>query len=73
MLYMSNDRKRVFDTERECCEYEQRIQREQREKLQKIKNAYEELEKLVMEYGQLYGLQKELYFAPSCSFIDALC
>lgn len=49
------------------------MNREQREKLQKIKSTYEELEKLVSEYGQLYGFQKELYFAPSCSFIDALC
>lgn len=78
MLYMSNDRKRVFDTEQECCEYEHRIQKEkankeQREKLQKIENTYEELEKLVLEYGQLYGFQKEVYFIPSCSFIDALC
>lgn len=78
MLYMSNDRKYVFDTEQECCEYEQRIQKEksnkeQREKLQKIKNTYEELEKLVLEYGQLYGVQNEIYFMPTCSFIDALC
>lgn len=78
MLYMSNDRKYVFDTEQECCEYEQRVKkekvnREQREKLQKIKSTYEELEKLVSEYGQLYGFQKELYFVPTCSFIDALC
>lgn len=78
MLYMSNDRKHVFDTEQECYEYEQKVKkekanREQREKLQKIKSAYEELEKLVLEYGQLYGFQNEVYFIPSCSFIDALC
>lgn len=47
--------------------------KEQREKLQKIKSTYEELEKLVLEYGQLYGFQKEMYFVPTCSFIDALC
>lgn len=78
MLYMSNDRKHVFDTEQECYEYEQRVKKEkankeQREKLQKIKRTYEELEKLVLEYGQLYGFQKEVYFEPSYSFIDALC
>lgn len=28
MLYMSNDRKYVFDTEQECCEYEQRVKKE---------------------------------------------
>lgn len=59
-------------------QYEQKVKkekanREQREKLQKIKSAYEELEKLVLEYGQLYGFQNEVYFIPSCSFIDALC
>jgi len=26
MLYMSNDRKGVFETEQECLEYEQRIE-----------------------------------------------
>lgn len=77
MRYLSDDGK-VFNTEQDCCEHEQkvkkeRVSREQREKLQKIKSTYEELEKLVFEYGQLYGNQKELYFVPSCSFIDALC
>lgn len=77
MRYLSDDGK-VFNTEQDCCEHEQkvkkeRVSREQREKLQKIKSTYEELEKLVFEYGQLYGNQKELYFIPSCSFIDALC
>lgn len=77
MRYLSDDGK-VFNTEQDCCEHEQKVtkekvNREQREKLQKIKSTYEELEKLVSEYGQLYGFQKELYFAPSCSFIDALC
>ena len=77
MRYLSDDGN-VFNTEQECCEHEQRMRkekanREQRERLQKIKTTYEELEKLVLEYGQLYGSQKELYFAPSCSFIDALC
>lgn len=77
MRYLSDDGK-VFNTEQDCCEHEQkvkkeRVSREQREKLQKIKSTYEELEKLVFEYGQLYGNQKELYFVPTCSFIDALC
>lgn len=77
MRYLSDDGK-LFDTEQDCCEYEQkvkkeRVNREQQEKLQKIKSTYEELEKLVFEYGQLYGIQKELYFVPTCSFIDALC
>lgn len=77
MRYLSDDGK-VFNTEQDCCEHEQKVQkekvnREQREKLQKIKTTYEELEKLVFEYGQLYGFQKELYFVPSCSFIDTLC
>ncbi len=77
MRYLSDDGK-VFNTEQDCCEHEQkvkrdRVNREQREKLQKIKSTYEELEKLVLEYGQLYGIQNEMYFIPSCSFIDALC
>lgn len=77
MRYLSDDGK-VFNTEQDCCEHEQKVQKEkankeQREKLQKIKNIYEELEKLVLEYGRLYGVQNEIYFMPTCSFIDALC
>ncbi len=73
MRYLSDDGK-VFNTEQDCCEHEQKekANKEQREKLQKIKNTYEELEKLVLEYGELYGFQREVYFVPSCSFIDAL-
>lgn len=76
MRYISDDGI-VFDTEQECYKHEQSVQkeksnREQREKLQQIKNAYKELEKLVSEYGQLYGFQEELYFAPLCSFVDTL-
>lgn len=76
MRYLSDDGK-VFNTEQDCHEHEQkvrkeRVDREQREKLQKIKSTYEELERLVSEYGQLHGVHKELYFMPSCSFIDAL-
>ncbi len=77
MRYLSDDGN-VFNTEQECCEHEQKIRKEkankeQREELQKIKNVYEELEKLALEYEQKYGLQKELYFIPLCNFIDALC
>ena len=76
MRYLSDDGK-VFNTEQDCCKHEQKVQKEkankeQREKLQKIKNTYEELEKLVLEYGRLYGVQNEIYFMPTCSFIDAL-
>lgn len=64
MLYMSNDRKHVFDTEQECYEYEQRVKKEkankeQREKLQKIKRTYEELEKLVLEYGSFMVFKRK--------------
>lgn len=77
MRYLSDDGK-VFNTEQECCKHEQIIQKEkankeQREKLQKIKAAYKELEKLLLEYEQAYDLQKELYFMPLCDLIDGLC
>lgn len=77
MRYISDDGK-VFNTEQECCEHERRIRkekanREQRERLQKIKTTYEELEKLVLEYGRDYGVQREMHFVPLCNLVDALC
>ena len=37
MLYMSNDRKHVFDTEQECCEYEQKVKKEKADREQREK------------------------------------
>lgn len=77
MRYISDDGQ-VFNTEQEYCEHEQKIQKEKvnkerRKRLQKIKTTYEELEKLVLEYEQIYGLQKKLYFSPLCNLMDILC
>lgn len=63
MRYISDDGK-VFNTEQECCEYEQnmRIQRIKREQLEKerqnrlasINKKYEDLQKEISEYRKDY-------------------
>lgn len=47
--------------------------REQHERLEKIKDTYECLKKLVFEYGRDYRVQQELHFIPLCELIDVLC
>lgn len=57
MRYISDDGK-VFNTEQECCEYEQQIVNEKRKKLKEerqhrldaINKKYEELKQLIYEY-----------------------
>ncbi len=83
MLYMSNDRKQVFKTEQECCEYEQRIEterikREQLEierqnRLNIINKKYEELQALLSEYEKDYGVKQRPYIAPFYELLDMLC
>lgn len=82
MLYMSNDRKMVFENEQECCEYEQQIEQERinREKieiekhvkLEVINKKYEELQKLISEYSKSYGVKQKPYFAPFYELLDML-
>lgn len=83
MLYMSNDKKRVFDTERECCEYGQQIEQERvknerleekrQEKINVINKKYQELQALISEYESEYSIRQNLYFAPVYELINMLC
>ena len=83
MRYISEADGEVFNTEHECLEHEREIEknrlrkeklmREQHERLEKIKDTYECLKKLVFEYGRDYSVQQELHFIPLCEFIDVLC
>lgn len=83
MLYMSNDKKRIFDTEQECSEYERQIERERvkneklemerQNRLDVINKKYEELQKLVSEFERDYRVRQRTYFAPICELMDMLC
>lgn len=63
---MSNDRKRIFENEQECCEYEQQIERERvrkeklkmerQRRLDSINKKYEDLKKEIFEYNSDYGV-----------------
>ena len=82
MKYVSDDGK-VFNTEQECCEYEQRVeeQRNKREQLEKarqdrlniINKKYEELQSLLSEYEKDYGVRQRPYVAPFYEILDMLC
>lgn len=87
MLYMSNDRKYVFETEQECCEYEnaekrrleeekrrkEKLEIERKDRLNIIKKKYEELQSLISEYGREYGTTREVYFSPIHEIVNMLC
>lgn len=82
MLYMSNDRKKVFKTEQECIEYERRIEEERtkqeklemerRNRLESINKKYEELQILLSEYGKDYGIRQIPYIAPFYELLDMM-
>lgn len=65
MKYISEDGK-VFNTEQECCEYEQKVEKERikREKLEmerqnrldSINRKYEDLQKEMSEYEKTYNV-----------------
>ena len=71
MLYMSDDGKQVFKTERECCEYEQKIENdrikkeklemERQDRLEAINKKYEELQDLILAYRKDYDVRVERY------------
>lgn len=87
MLYMSNDRKHVFKTEQGCLEYEnsekmhleeekcrkEKLEMERKERLNTINRKYEELQKLISEYGRDYGVNREIYFSPIHEIVNMLC
>lgn len=81
MRYISDDGK-VFNTEQECCEYEQRVEKQkvEKEKLEKerkdrldtINKKYEELQRLLSEYDRDYGIKQRPYIAPFYEILDML-
>ncbi len=82
MRYISDDGK-IFNTEQECCEYEQQVKQEKakREKfemerqnrLKVINKKYEEFQNLLLEFEREYGVKQMPYFAPVYELIDMLC
>lgn len=82
MRYISDDGK-VFNSEQECCEYEQyiknqKLKREQLEKerenmLAAINKKYEELQNLLFEFEKDYGVKQRPYVAPFYEILDMLC
>lgn len=82
MRYISDDGN-VFNTEQECCKYEQhvknkRVQKEQMEKERQdklciINKKYDELLKLLSEYEKDYGVRQRPYIAPFYEILDMLC
>lgn len=85
MRYISDDGK-VFNTEQECCEYENRIKREKEEELKRkeklemerknrldiINKKYEDLQKLIADYQKDYSVRLEGYILPSQELINIL-
>lgn len=82
MRYISDDGK-VFNTEQECCDYEQRVknqrikrdqlEKERRERLNLINKKYEELQKLLLEFEKDYSVRQRPYVAPFYEILDMLC
>lgn len=81
MRYISDDGK-VFNTEQECCEHEQKIEAERirrdnlemerQNRLDSINKKYEDLEKEIAEYRKDYGTRLEGYFTPFQELLDML-
>lgn len=80
MRYVSDDGE-VFNTVQECVRHEKRYHEEERtrkerqeterkSRLKVINQKYEELQKLVYEYGRDY--ETEIYFTPFCELAGIL-
>lgn len=82
MKYISDDGK-VFETEQECCEYEQyienqkvkrkQLEKECKDRLTAINKKYEELQNLLSEFEKDYGVRQRPYVAPFYEILDMLC
>lgn len=82
MRYISDDNK-VFNTEQECCEHEQKMRdsKAMKEKLEKdrqrriceINKKYEELQKLISEFEKDFIVRQKPYFAPVNELMNMLC
>jgi len=82
MKYIIDDGK-IFNTEQECCEYEQQVKQEKvkrekfemerQNKMNVINKKYEELQNLLLEFEKEYGVKQRPYFAPVHELINMLC
>ena len=82
MRFVSDDGK-VFNTEQECCEHEQKLKRdrarseqlemERQNRLNIINKKYKELQSLLSEYEEDYGVRQRPYVAPFYEILDMLC
>lgn len=81
MRYISDDNK-VFNTEQECCEHEQkmrdskamkeRLEEERRKRVGEINKKYEELQKLISEFEKDFVVRQKPYFAPVYELMNML-
>lgn len=82
MRYISDDNK-VFNTEQECCEHEQkmrdskamkeRLEEERRRRICEINKKYEELQRLISEFEKDFMVRQKPYFAPVHELMNLLC
>lgn len=82
MRYISDDNK-VFNTEQECCEHEQRmrnskamkekLEKERQERICEINKKYEELQMLISEFEKDFMVRQKPYFAPVNELMNMLC
>lgn len=85
MRYISDDGK-VFNTEQECLEHEnlkrkmleeerikkERLEKERANRIEAINKKYEELQKLISEYGKDYDIREEFHFVPAYELMNML-
>lgn len=81
MKYISDNGK-VFETEKECLEYEQKRKQEKenrekyelerRDELNIINKKYKELQKLTSDFEKKHGVKQKPYFAPVCELMNML-
>ena len=82
MRYISDDNK-VFNTEQECCDHEQKmrdgkamkekLEKERQKRICEINKKYEELQKLISEFEKDFVVRQKPYFAPVCELMNMLC
>lgn len=82
MRYLSEDNK-VFNSEQECCEHEQKIrsdkvmkeklEEERKKRLKIINEKYQELQKLVSDFERDFVVSQKPYFASIYELMDMLC
>ncbi len=86
MRYISEVDNKVFNTEQECLEHEnnvrksreeelkrkEKLQIERQNRLDNINRKYEELQKLITDYRNDYGVRLEGYFTPFQELVNML-